>query len=289
MMDLTVKGTWTSMELDRHINWREMMGAWRVIQAFQSHLQGHRVMLRVDNTTVVAYPNHQGGDQIGLPICSRRGNDSLDSFPRNGPDSGTSGRSPEQYSRRSVALPSGGQQLMGATQWLANQLFRLWPSPTVDLFATPTNTKCPWFMTRRPTPTALAWSALEQNWEMMDAYTFPPFAQLDKMLQKIKESPNCRVTLIALNWPINAWFPLLLALTVSRPAIPVIHLEVIQQLHRARGFSKRVSDKLRATQRWNTLSVYQSKWGFFLTWCIERKINPVKATLPQLTEILTDR
>ncbi len=54
-------GSWTTHERRLYINCLEMMAVCLALKTFLPALRGHHVLVRSDNTTVVAYINHQGG------------------------------------------------------------------------------------------------------------------------------------------------------------------------------------------------------------------------------------
>ncbi len=54
------QGNWRGHLLDWHINCLEMMPLFRALKYFLQHLSGYHVLVRVDNTALVSYINHQG-------------------------------------------------------------------------------------------------------------------------------------------------------------------------------------------------------------------------------------
>ena len=72
------------------------------------------------------------------------------------------------------------------------------------------------------------------------------------------------------------------------PAVPQVsrkpsttRLEIIERAHRAQGFSGAVAHRAATARRPSTLSIYDSKWKAFTTWCTNHKLDPTKAT-PQV-------
>ncbi len=51
-----------------HINWLELMAAFLTLKFFQGQVAGADVKVHMDNTTVVAYINHQGGT-VSQSLC----------------------------------------------------------------------------------------------------------------------------------------------------------------------------------------------------------------------------
>ena len=56
-----VYGLWSDQESLLHINCLEMLAVENALKHFLPYLQGHHVLVRTDNTSVVAYVNRQGG------------------------------------------------------------------------------------------------------------------------------------------------------------------------------------------------------------------------------------
>ncbi|KAJ8026951.1 hypothetical protein HOLleu_31928 [Holothuria leucospilota] len=54
---------WEEALSSKHINWLELEAVFRGLQAFLSLVQGCKVLIRSDKSTVVAYLNKQGGTQ----------------------------------------------------------------------------------------------------------------------------------------------------------------------------------------------------------------------------------
>ena len=55
------RGSWTLLEIKRHINELELIGALYYVQAFTSDARAISVRIYLDNVTAVAYINHGGG------------------------------------------------------------------------------------------------------------------------------------------------------------------------------------------------------------------------------------
>ena len=65
----TARGTWSLSESKLHINYLELKAVFLALKEFQSFCCNKTVLIATDNTTVVAYINKEGGDEIGLPVC----------------------------------------------------------------------------------------------------------------------------------------------------------------------------------------------------------------------------
>ena len=54
-------GPWSPQEKEWHINFLELLAATLALKTFVKNKKGISVLLKIDNTTAVAYINHQGG------------------------------------------------------------------------------------------------------------------------------------------------------------------------------------------------------------------------------------
>ena len=88
----------------------------------------------------------------------------------------------------------------------------------VDLFASPTMTAAPQFITRDM-------DAFTYNWSKLNAiphtilWANPPFHALDKVVEKIQMEP-CTIALCTPNWPDRTWFPQLQNIYMRRIELP---------------------------------------------------------------------
>jgi hypothetical protein len=107
------------------------------------------------------------------------------------------------------------------TEWslnpnIARQIFRVFGTPMIELFATKFNHKLAWYVSPIPDENAAWVDALSRPWCGLTAYAFPPAPVLPLVLKKIHQD-SCIVILIAPCWPKRSWFANLLQLLVNRP------------------------------------------------------------------------
>ena len=214
--DILFSGLWSGPSRHLHINVLELRAVHLTLQKLVSKLTGHVVKLECDNSTAVAYINHQGGTrswslnqeacqlhewalshQIQLQAVHRPGLDNVlaDFLSRNRPD-------PTEWS----LLPS-----------VCQKLFQMWGQPQIDLFASLQNHQLPLWFSRHPCPQALAVDALAQPWTGWSVYAFPPINLIMKTLLKVRNEEVEDVILVVPFWPRKPWFPLLLQMTVDLP------------------------------------------------------------------------
>ena len=81
-----------------------------------------------------------------------------------------------------------------------------------------------------------------QVWDGLQAYTFPPFALIRQVLNKLTSSKGTFLTLITPFWPQKEWFPELQSLTVAPP----VSLSFTSRLTQTAPLSSSTSEPPRA-------------------------------------------
>ena len=114
------------------------------------------------------------------------------------------------------------RNLVVHTEWVLNQevckqLWRQWGRPLIDMFATSLTKRLETYFSPHLDREAVGVDAFLQSWDNLDGYAFPPFAVVRQVINKVKKSRNCQITLIAPWWPQREWFPDLVELLVDHP------------------------------------------------------------------------
>lgn len=200
-------GLWDGPTKELHINLKELVAVRLGVLSFLSWLEGQRVLVMTDNTTVVSYLNKQGGTRSEA-LCNEAV--SLLRIAENHHIILTSRHLPgrlnikaDQLSRRSLRLPP--------TEWslapeVCQRLWKLWMRPHVDLFAMEDNAKLEVFIAPFPSPRAWKVDAFAHDWSGLSAYAFPPIPLLRQVLAKVNAEMIPDLILIAPCWPAQGWF-----------------------------------------------------------------------------------
>ena len=213
-------GPWTRAERREHINFLELKAVFLALQTFITQQRGQHVMLLVDNTTAIAYLNHQGG------TCSRKLSDLAIKIWGWALDSGLTLHAEHIPGVLNVAADRESRRTSDPSDWMLSQdvfqeLMYLWGPCNIDLFAARHNSQLPAYYSFRPDPQALAMDALAQEWHDHKPYLFPPFILIGRSLQKILADRVEEAVLIAPIWPAQTWFATALQMLVEPPrAIP---------------------------------------------------------------------
>lgn len=60
----TASGLWSQEEREKHINYLELLAAFLGLKTFAKNLQNCQILMRIDNSTAIAYINRMGGIQF---------------------------------------------------------------------------------------------------------------------------------------------------------------------------------------------------------------------------------
>lgn len=210
-------GWWSENDKTLHINALELRAAFNALRCFASDLHNCNILLRIDNTTALAYINKFGSIQ----------------FPHLSAISKQIWRWCEERNIFLFAsyISSIGNSIADAesrladpdTEWsLSDKAFRRVSKNfgpfDVDLFASLINNKCDTYVSWFPDPGAITTDAFTLSWEDLKFYAFPPFILLPRVLRKIVDDGAAGVLVVPW-WPSQAWFPLFRRLSISDPIV----------------------------------------------------------------------
>ena len=213
---LTASGTWPPEMRDRHINILELEAVVLALRSFCQHLAGKHVRLCTDNTTVACYINKQGGAR-SRPLSRRT--EQLLLWCQAQSISLTAKHVPGKLNVLADSLSRS--HTIVQTEWtlahsVLEPIWRAWHKPLVDLFASKFNFRLPIYVSPVPDPQAWRVDAFSVPWTHLQAYAFPPFPLLTKVLRKAREE-QANLILVAPFWPAQPWFPELLHLSHVPP------------------------------------------------------------------------
>lgn len=212
-------GRWNEFEAERarnnEINFLETLAAGLGIKSFCMNKRNVHVMVRIDNTTAVAYLNHMGGCKSTM--CDKMSREIWQwCISRNIWVSAA-----HVPGRLNTIADERSRKFNDRTEWKLNrQVFDRIVShfgvPEIDLFASRLNAQVEKYVTWHPDPGAFAVDAFTLDWKPFAFYAFPPFCMIPKCLQKIRED-KARGLLLVPNWPTQAWFPQLVSMMEGEP------------------------------------------------------------------------
>lgn len=204
-------GSWSELEKQNHINFLELKAALLGLQCFSQNLNNCEILLRVDNTTAVAYINKMGG--IQFPHLNNITRDIWQWCESRNIWLYTS------YINTKDNVEADIESRKVNIEWeLAHnaysEIVSQFGHPEIDLFASRINSKCNRFVSWKRDPEAVAIDAFTLNWKTYFFYAFPPFSLVLKCLHKIKIDRATGI-LVFPYWPSQPWFPLIKSLLVK--------------------------------------------------------------------------
>jgi len=237
--DRIMSGTWSGKEALMHINVLELEAVLRSVRLLTDQARGKVLTVFSDNTSAVAYINRQGGthspDLCLVAWVLWKWCHLHDIHLRASHIAGKVNLLADALSRGRVS--QGEWEL--APRWVT-WLFRNVHRPLVDLFATAENAKLPTFCSRYFHPRAWETDAFSLSWDGLDAYAFPPFSLIHRVLLKVRAS-RISILLVLPLWSRQPWFPLLLSLVVDQPHLFPPCRDLVSQ-DRGRVHHPRVQD-----------------------------------------------
>ena len=103
--------------------------------------------------------------------------------------------------------------------------------PAIDLFASRTNFKIPYYCSWQKDPEAAFIDAFSLNWrEFHLSYLFPPFSLLGRCIQKFHQE-SAEAIIVAPLWAQQIWFPYLMRSLVDHPLILPCTSEILHLAH----------------------------------------------------------
>lgn len=198
-------GEWSQAKKFFHINHLELKAALLSLKLFTKNLTSAEILLRVDNTTTVAYINKLGGTRSeGLHKLARELWDWCE-------NKDLWVHASYIASEDNVEADSFSRLANHDTEWqLADYAYKkvtsILGTPVIDLFASRNNKKCNYYCSWDRDSQAFAIDAFTIDWSPWFFYAFPPFAIISKVIQKIKTDGAVGIFVVPL-WPSQNWFP----------------------------------------------------------------------------------
>lgn len=223
-------GQWSGRERSLHINCLEIIAAFNGLKSFATELTGCEILLKIDNSTAIAYINKMGGtkyrhlNDLACEIWSWCEPRQIWLFATYIP------------SRENTDADMASRVENVDTEWeLAPRAFseisERFGNLEVDLFASRFNSKCRFFCSWHKDPEALCIDAFTLDWEPLNFYAFPPFSLILKTLRKIQVDQACGIVVVP-DWRAQPWYPLWLSLLQSPPIFFQPSLDLLSDPYR---------------------------------------------------------
>lgn len=223
-------GHWKKVETSLHINQLELMAAFLGLKCFASEKKNVNILLRIDNTTAIAYVNRMGGSRVVdlsklaktiWQWCEARNVWIYASYIRS-----SENIEADEESRR--LEPETEYELSGES---FTRIMETFGKPEIDLFASRANAKCKQYISWFSDPESIAVDAFTVNWKTWFFYAFPPFSCILRSLRKIAREAAEGIVVIPL-WETQPWFPLFLSLIDGEYIILEPDINLLRSSHR---------------------------------------------------------
>lgn len=208
-------GRWTNETAKCHINYLELVAAYYGLRCYAADAYDTQLLLRIDNTTAIAYINKMGSIKyphlynISRKIWQFCEDRKLWIYATYIP---SKENCIADYESRSFK-----------TEWSLGQkyfdMIKLsFGMPTIDLFASHTNTKCDRYCSWQADPFSIGVNAFTLCWGNEFPYIFPPFNIIPRVLRKL-QSDKCAAIVVVPLWDSQPWFPIYMRLLIQEPLI----------------------------------------------------------------------
>ena len=196
-------GRWRRKEV-KHINVMELMAILFALKCLRNVYDSH-IHIRTDNTTALNYVRKMGGlrsitcDSVARKIwqwAESRSNWITVSYIQG---------------RLNVRADKASRVFKDNLEWsLHDRIFRricrVFGKPKIDLFASRLNKKCPVYCSWKPDPEADFVDAFSLHWGGLQAYAFPPFSLVLRVINKALRDKPKNLILVTPNWNTRPWF-----------------------------------------------------------------------------------
>ena len=172
-------GPWSQQERFMHINCLELLPAILAVKTFAKAKTAMLILLRINNTTAVAYINNLGGTASKELVILTR-----DLWMWCLKKYSHCSSAPEYSSRYRVQANAGRDRLEVEPCDITENQQPFGPLD-MDLFASRLSTQCPHYFSWRPDPYALATDAFLQDWTAMNCYVNPLWNLVGRVLAQV--------------------------------------------------------------------------------------------------------
>ena len=305
--DAHLFGSWSPLCSSFSISHLELLAVLFTVRGFLPSLRGRVVAVFSDNTTALTYLKKQGGTRSSMlsavaqtVLCEVSNIHLLPQFI---------------LGKLNVLVDSLScwSQVIGSECTLCSeafsQLLHQWLN-TVDLFAKALNHDLPVYFSPVVDPQLAGTDAMMlQSWDGLQAYAFPPFGLISRVLAEVQQPQGLELTLVAPFWPQHPWFPDLLELLVAVPFtlprrrdllrqphfhhyhqnLPMLQLtawRISSDRHAMPDSLKAVACQLALCRRRSMRVNYQPKWAVCHSWCHHRGHSVSWQTISKVADFL---
>jgi len=211
-------GPWTFTEKKLHINALELKAIHIALMTFvRIFPEVKAVHIQTDNMTALSYLVKMGGTKsLVLTQLSKE----LWEFIL---AQGITITAEHLPGKLNVEADTQSRMVNDSSEWklspiVFNKLCQQRGVPSIDLFASRTSHQVPRYMSWKLDPYSQGRDAFQIMWKHLEAYAFPPFSLIPRVLQKV-QLEQASIMLITPAWQTQAWYPRVLQMCVQNPIL----------------------------------------------------------------------
>ena len=207
---------WPLEEQELHINILELKAVLMALKFLATHVKHKLVHLFIDNTTAIACIR-KGGSTASFSC-----NEVTERVYRYAWKMGITFKLSYCPTKLNVRADRASRAFISSGEWTLSpssleEIFRAFPKPHIDLFASAANHVCDIYVTLAYDANAYTTDAFTLTWNM-HSFIFPPFSLVGRTVRKVMQDKT-RGILIVPAWTTQPWYP---------------------AIHRLRGFPRRL-------------------------------------------------
>ena len=213
---MPIGGMWTADQMDIHINVKEMLAILYALRSFVDILRGQHTRVLCDNTTAVFVLNKMGTTK------SRECNDLAKSIWEFCKENDMFITCAHIAGKENVVADLASRREYKQAEWMLNKAIfqqavrHFGFKPDIDCFATRANAQLETYVSRQSDPYATHIDAFSINWGKFNAYLFPPFSLINRVLQKIRIDQATALCVFP-RWTTQAWWPHVQEMVICEP------------------------------------------------------------------------
>ena len=301
----TARGTWSLPESKLHINQLELKAVFLALKDFRTLVCNKTVLMATDNTTVVAYINKEGGDEVGLAVCPTVETTVLVHQATSNPQGTSHPRPVERDSRQAIqAWPNHSNRVVASSWSVQSYMQPVAPTPSGPVChqiqqqtssVCLTGTRSPGMGSGCPQPLLGGSGPIRLSTGSHLGQSGGEASGLS-LQQNNSDCPRVAQHALVLGSGSNVKPDPTVSAHHTQPSISAIQPGPSQEpvesestclaprasAIKEQGFSEAVAARIEAPQRRSTRSVYEAKWTIFTKWCLS---NQVDFRTPPLTAI----
>ena len=210
-------GSWGQEIVSQHINYKELLVVQIALTELAKNQRNGSILLRIDNTTAIAYINRMGG------VKFEKYNSLAREIWQWAEERGIWLTASYITSEKNLVADQLSRMINPDAEWeLCDKAFQFivdsFGLTEIDLFASELNKKCENYVSRFPDKEAWQVDAFSISWAEFFFYAFPPFNLVIRTLEKIRED-QAEGILVVPEWKSQPWYPMLMKLIVAEPII----------------------------------------------------------------------